>query len=93
MQQSVESFQVNAGVNVSVIKVCSRDYLIDGEVPVCETEEALVVPNQSLSLIRTPDSYLFDCSGETLVADCGSDITATEIESADGICGAKTGDS
>jgi hypothetical protein len=92
MQRSVESFKVNAGGNISVVEVCSRNDLIDGEVTVCVTEEALVVPNQSLSLIRTPNSYLFDCCGETLITDCGGDVAAAEVESADSIVGVETGD-
>jgi hypothetical protein len=92
MQRLVESFKVNAGGNISVVEVRSRNDLIDGEVTVCETEEALVVPNQSLSLIRTPNSYLFDCCGETLITDCGGDVAAAEVESADSIVGVETGD-
>ncbi|CAJ2651017.1 unnamed protein product [Trifolium pratense] len=92
MQRSVESFQVNAGGNISVIEVGSRNDLIDGEIPVCVTEEALIVPNQSLCLVWTSNSYLFDCNGETLIADCGGDVPAAEVESSDGIIAVETGD-
>jgi hypothetical protein len=53
----VEVSQVNTGGNISVIKVRSRDDLVEGKIPVCVTEEALVVPN---------DSFFFGLNTELL---------------------------
>jgi hypothetical protein len=85
VKRPVESSHVNTGGNISVIKVRPRDDIGRGKIPVCVTEEALVVPNQSHCLIWTPNSHLFDRSGETLVANCGGDVAAAEDESFDGL--------
>jgi hypothetical protein len=81
----VETSQINAGVNISVVEFNYLDDLVDVKILVCVTEEALVVPNQSHCLIWTPNSHLFDRSGETLVANCGGDVAAAEDESFDGL--------